>query len=307
MGPARLYVNAAATGANTGADRQNAFTDLQSALTNPCTNSLTEIWIAGGTYKPSTTTDRTASFRTLPGVAIYGGFPTTGTPTFAQRSPAGSPTFLSGDIGTANTNTDNSYHVVVFTPGSGTAVLDGVTIFGGNANGAGTTGANIDDYGGGAIIFSDNGTNSPRLNNVTFEQNAGVGAGGLYTGAYANGNAGTVNPVLTNCLFTNNTSQSSGGGAYFDADDNAAITSNITLTGCTFRANKANGTDTGRGGALIFSLVNGNQGSMAISNSVFEDNTADDGGAIFSRLRLVHARQQPVSAQYSYRQQRRLQ
>lgn len=38
---------------------------------------------------------------------------------------------LSGDLGTANVNTDNSYHVVT---ANSAAALDGFTIRGGNAN-----------------------------------------------------------------------------------------------------------------------------------------------------------------------------
>ena len=70
----RLYVRAGATGANTGQSWTDAFTSLQSALSYPCSQSLTEIWVTGRTYKPTSTTSRTVSFRMLPNVAIYGGF-----------------------------------------------------------------------------------------------------------------------------------------------------------------------------------------------------------------------------------------
>ncbi len=51
------------------------------------------------------------------------------------------PTILSGDIGTVNSNTDNSYHVLVIaglTNSADSVVLDGLTIMNGNANAAAT-------------------------------------------------------------------------------------------------------------------------------------------------------------------------
>lgn len=60
----RCYVNDDATGANTGASWTNAYTSLQSALADTCT----EIWVAAGTYKPTTGTSRTATFQLENGV-----------------------------------------------------------------------------------------------------------------------------------------------------------------------------------------------------------------------------------------------
>jgi hypothetical protein len=297
VGPARLYVNASATAPGNGLTWATAFPDLQDALNYYCPDNLAEVWVAAGTYKPIAIFDlqggQVKSFVIPAGLSVLGGFPATGNPTLAQRNPASFSTILSGDINTVGDANDNSFHVVVFTPGSATttpAILDGAIITGGNANGAGRTGANIDDYGGGAIIFSDNGTNSPKLTNVTFLNNAGNGAGGLYTGAYDNANGvatGIVNPVLTNCMFTSNTSGSSGGGAYFDggeAPTGSTHVTRITLNGCTFNNNTANVADNGgHGGAILFSLTAANlaDGSLSMSACAFNNNTANDGGAIF--------------------------
>ena len=57
-------------------------------------------------------TDRTATFTLKSGVALYGGFAGTETPARASATGTTNVTILSGDIGTANDATDNSYHVV---------------------------------------------------------------------------------------------------------------------------------------------------------------------------------------------------
>ena len=51
--PARLYVRASASGANTGLSWQDAFPHLQSALNYGCRSNLTEIWIAGALTSPA--------------------------------------------------------------------------------------------------------------------------------------------------------------------------------------------------------------------------------------------------------------
>ncbi len=71
-----VYVNASASGSNNGSSWANAFTELQSALSIARTypSCVSQIWVAKGTYKPTTTGDRTISFSMKNGVAIYGGF-----------------------------------------------------------------------------------------------------------------------------------------------------------------------------------------------------------------------------------------
>ena len=142
--------------------------ELRYALTQSVSGQ--EIWAAAGTYKPTGDTDRTATFQLKNGVAVYGGFPTTGDPGFADRDSAANVTVLSGDLngndaGVTN-NGENSYHVVT---GANGATLDGVTISGGNANGS-----SPNDFGGGMY----NSSSSPTLTNVTFSGNSA-----LYTAA----------------------------------------------------------------------------------------------------------------------------
>src|SRR5690606_38443502 len=108
--PKTIYVKWNATGTNEGSSWTDAYTSLQSALS--AASSGDEIWVATGTYKPTTTTNRTISFTLTNDVSVYGGF--AGTEAFlSQRDWETNVTTLSGDIGAAGNNTDNSYHVVV--------------------------------------------------------------------------------------------------------------------------------------------------------------------------------------------------
>jgi hypothetical protein len=90
-----------------------------------------QIWVARGTYKPTTGTDRSVSFQMKSGVKVYGGFAGTET-SVSQRSNfkkgEANETILSGDIGTAGDITDNCYHVIFNSEISNTALLDGFTI-----------------------------------------------------------------------------------------------------------------------------------------------------------------------------------
>ncbi|MPR36206.1 hypothetical protein [Salmonirosea aquatica] len=109
---------------------------LQTALDDAVSGD--QIWVAQGTYKPTTsTTDRLASFIMKEGVKIYGGF-TSGQTSLSQRNsnPATNGTVLSGDINNDNDKVGNSYHVI-FNDQNGltaAAVLDGFTVTGGNAD-----------------------------------------------------------------------------------------------------------------------------------------------------------------------------
>ena len=131
-----------------------------------------------------------------------------------------------------------------------TAVLDGVTISGGNAT-------SLLEYGGGMYNIAGsptisnctfirnwawhgggmhNSNSSPTLTNCTFSLNSGFRGGGMY-------NSNSSHPNLTNCLFTHNSTtippgvivervSDSGGGMY-------NYHSNPTLANCTFSGNSS--------------------------------------------------------------------
>jgi hypothetical protein len=222
------YVNASAIGAGmspaAGISWANAFTDLQSALR--VAQPGDQIWVAQGTYKPTTSTDRTASFALKDGVAVYGGFGGTETQ-LSQRDLMHHTTILSGDIGTAGDNSDNSYHVVTAVNVSAAAILDGFTITGGNAHGGA-------DQGIGGGLFADNA--KVTLAHLIFTGNSAYTGGGLEI----NGGA----PTITNAVFSANNADAVGpagftpdnppsaanGGALFNAGG-SPILMNVTVTG----------------------------------------------------------------------------
>jgi len=191
--------------------------DLQYALSIALSGH--ELWVQQGTYKPTTGSDRNASFVLKNGVAIYGGFK--GNEYLVdQRNPAVYLTTLSGDIGTLYDNTDNSYHVVAANVTGSSAVLDGFTITGGNANGA----AAPANRGGGML----NTQADPTLTDVRFRYNSAYDGAGMY-----NDNS---SPRVTNSTFDNNVASNYGGGMYNKAASGSA---SPALEKVTFKQNHA--------------------------------------------------------------------
>ena len=183
-------VKSAAPGGN-GSSWANAFNDLQDALGKAWSGD--EIWVAEGTYKPTDGSVRSISFELVKGVGIYGGFAGTET-SRDQRNWSSHQTILSGDIGTIDDASDNSYHVVK--GAASNAVLDGFTITKGNANGSGD-----DGRGGGMFIGV-----TLAVNHCTFKNNNAKYGGGMYI-CFGS-------PILKNSIFTGNTTTNLGGGIY---------------------------------------------------------------------------------------------
>lgn len=259
-----------------------------------------ELWVASGTYTPTTTGDQNATFQLRNGIALYGGF--AGSETARdQRNFVANFTLLSGDLEDNDTLLivgTNSDHVVSGSYTDSTALLDGFWVTAGNGFGGmyishgsptvtnvGFSGNHAVNGGGmwnsygsptlSNVIFSDNRANSgagiyneygsPTLTNVTFSHNRAYASGGGMYNYY-----GT--PTLTNVTFSLNSSAYAGGGLLF------FYSSNLTLTNMTFSLNSA-----GTVGGGVFSLY----ASPTLTNVTFSGNSASDGGGIHSTFSTV--------------------
>ncbi|HZJ25192.1 MAG TPA: hypothetical protein VFD54_17875, partial [Anaerolineales bacterium] len=243
----------------------------------PLLTSGGELWVKEGIHKPGN--DRNATFRLMNGVAIYGGFAGTET-SREQRDPSSHITILSGDLnGNDNSNiahdeparAENVLHVFAGSGVDSSAILDGFTISGGNANlNSGTHSAR----GGGIWI----GSGSPTITNVIFTGNSSLELGGgmynendsspaltdvIFTNNSSEGGGGLTNyrssPTLTNVKFTNNTATFSGGGV-LNVSQSSPIFVDVTIannSAFTFGGGMSNYNSTPR-----------------ISNSTFYDNHA---------------------------------
>ncbi|MGA9639156.1 beta strand repeat-containing protein [Flavobacterium sp.] len=232
-----LYVNKTATGNKTGDSWTNAIPQLADALVwahNNKTDFTTiplQIWVAGGTYKPlyspedgtnfGTNQSRNNTFLMVKNVQVYGGF--TGTETaLVERnlSLTVNATTLSGDIGTVDDNTDNTYHVLVSAGDMGTARLDGFTITGGYANSTDTYKVNTKDaYScSGAGIY--NSESNPKYINLTIKENSCTESGG---GMFSYKST----PNLQNVSIENN--QAKDGGGMANQDTSFATLLNVAI------------------------------------------------------------------------------
>ncbi len=292
-----LYVIVNGTGAC------SSWTDacgLQSAL--GMSEPGDQIWVAAGTYVPANILDRTISFVLKSGVTIYGGFPAEGGD-WDTRNIESNLTVLSGEIGIIGAD-DNSFHVVIAKEVDSSAILDGFTITGGNANGESIA----DKIGGGIsielgtptlseIIFSNNSAarygggmynnqSNPTLNNVTFlENNALVGGGGIYNissnpaltdVAIANNqgqqgagmyNDNSSSPILTHVIISGNSSTDNGGGMY-----------NINSSSPTLTDVDINNNSSSRGGGIY----NENSSSPILTDVVINHNSSSIGGGMYN-------------------------
>jgi uncharacterized repeat protein (TIGR02543 family) len=293
-----IYVKADATGANNGSSWTNAYTDLQSALSLSVSGN--EIWVAKGTYKPSSGTDRAISFQMKDGVNVYGGFSGNET-AIEQRNWTTNETILSGNIGAQNVDTDNSYHVMI---GASNTIIDGLIVEKGYADGAEELSKGAGLYGIGInlsvknCLFRNNycvndgagieasPSSSMSIESCRFSSNSAGGGAGVHVQLstaiikscifYQNcaGNGGgfcsyrATSPItIINSLFISNSGGSSGGGIYTDSGT-------ANATNCIFYGN----TKVNFGGAVCHVRT----GSTVLKNCIVWGNTSPQIQTVFS-------------------------
>lgn len=265
------YVSVNGSGLLDGLSWANAYpgSALQTAINN--SNPGDEVWVAQGTYYPTTGTNRTISFSMKNGVSIYGSF--TGTETgLSQRDISlGLTTVLSGEIGSGAAS-DNSYDVIHNTGLDTSAVIDGFIISGGNDDRI----QGLEEGLGGGIYNDGSGAGgncSPTIRNCVIAKNQAVFGAGIFNNGYNGGNA---SPRLINCAIDGNNAYSGGGGI-----DNFGLlngNANPTFVNCVVYANTAQRA----GGMYCWGGNNGNANPVLI-NTTFVYNTASDvGGGIVS-------------------------
>lgn len=308
------YVDAARPdNAGAGTSWASAKKDLQAAINLAGTNA--SIWVKAGTYLPthdpfgnaSPANNRDKTFLLKNTVKIYGGFAGTETQ-LNQRNPVTNITILSGDLGVANTLTDNAYHVVLSVNLSNTSVLDGFTVTKGYAtapwqssitvstrvidrykgagiyntnssttfsncivtgNSADCTDTNDDAWGAGMVNYlSSSAITDCRFDGNSF-LNGGASFGVFGAGIFIEGGAN----VLTRCYIVNNTS----GSGFLDASRGGGLylgSGSSSLVNCVFYNNSAQNGAAICGGGGEFNV-------STITNCSFVNNTSSFAGTSF--------------------------
>ncbi len=314
------YVDSSATGMNNGSGWCDAYTHLQDALAASAdpSSAITEIRMAQGVYRPDvgagqTPGSRTSTFRLSNGLSIRGGFAGCGASDPEERKIDVFTTVLSGDLAGDDTGllldptrSENCYHVMTSVDTDSTALLDGVTVSGGHAEGP--------THNSGAGLFNDGG--SPTLMRCTFSGNwVWYYGGGIYNRRGANptldrctlvdnvadygggiNNDGQSKPSLVECVIARNSVGYHGGGVY-NVDRSAPV-----LTDCAITDNQAyyngggmanygnsrpelhgcrleqNGSRTAVGGGMF-----NEESSPVLTDVLFRENSAAlSGGALYN-------------------------
>jgi Secretion system C-terminal sorting domain len=241
--PAQVhYVKSDAAGLADGHSWTDAYNDIQSAIDAAIPGD--SIWVASGVYLPSYLhlgdSARHLTFYVNKDVLLFGGFPgEAGTEgDFSKRNPKNNPTTLSGDIGIAGEDSDNTFHVLYLDHVSDTARVDGFIISKGN----GLEGVGFEGYGAGIYNDANAGRSNPIIANCIIRDNIASEFGGGVVNAAVNG--GTARPTFIQCSIIQN--QASGGGGIGNLADTDGNVSPV-LIGCNLSGNTA---PTGQAGAM---------------------------------------------------------
>lgn len=245
-----IHVNESATGNPSGADWENALSDLQEAIHLSCACPSMPIWVKQGTYKPTmiynqnsnaNLDEKNKTFYIRNAINMYGGFDGTEINLIDRGDATGNNTILDGDLG----GLDTAYHVMTIQIDQ--VVIDGFSFVNGRAS-------NGDVNNGGAILHNSDG--------------AGRSAKGDMQGDKKVGCALELN--IVNCIFKNNKAEQ--GGAFYS--NRIPSCRGAEFNNCTFENNEACS-----GGAVG---INDNE-FLVFRNSKFDGNSSKhEGGAVYS-------------------------
>jgi hypothetical protein len=277
----QVYVNKAASGNNDGSSWQNAYTDLESAVS--LSDAGSDLWIAAGEYHLTKTLNLDQA-----DLNLYGSF--LGNESDLTQRDFINETVISGDVndddlaGDFETNASDNLKHVLFIIESIPLTLDGLVVEGGRGELEGEF-SNQNATGGGIFCNGNITFRNCKIRNNSARFGAGIylvntqTIPGIYTfehcmikdnegnsfggGIYA-GFGGTA-LTFTNCTFEDNVGLH-GGGLYIDG---ASIETNATITDCSFIDNRA-----GIGGAVRVSGM----GRGQFYSTIFETNRAQRGG-----------------------------
>ncbi|WP_148214694.1 right-handed parallel beta-helix repeat-containing protein [Desulforapulum autotrophicum] len=280
-----IYVDANAKADGDGSNWSEAYTDLQAALASA--EAGDQIWVAKGTYYPSATDDENEYFLMLDDVDVYGGFNGDETE-LSARDWETNTTVLSGDIGIAGDNSDNTDNIII----AANNIMNGFTITGGNgfssmsmegmpldgemptddetSTGADSSGhstpgevlsgdATTTNNGGAIVIW---GT-APTIKNCIISNNQTLKAGAVYI---IETKELESLPKFINCTIKNNYAESRGGGVSLDMGGDAIFIDT------TFSGNECGS----KGGAVY----NDFGCSPFFYNCLFENNIAESAAAM---------------------------
>ena len=307
------YVNANATGSQTGLSWANAFVRVEQAIAAASTTvdaqgKSDEVWCVEGTYYTPVTGGVGGYIITHP-IKLYGGFVGTEN-SIHSRLGSFLNTVLDGDFHLTPTNVrDDALHVLKITGVAGAngnpgVVIDGFRIQHSFANGAGIHGGGIlstqtdldiancfirknsaptaNNNGGGMYFTSANGGVYPtvaftlHIKNSEFQDNTGYKGGGLY--------CDEVRGEVANTSFISNIATPYGAGAFLTSMtiDSA---NHLDFTNCLFWGNYASGSPgfSNQGGGLYLGDTGGYGGNANLINCTFSDNRGSsntDGQAV---------------------------
>lgn len=254
-----------------GTSWESAYSNLSEALLQ--TKYGDEVWVARGTYYPgSGSIDRDETFNLYSGVRLLGGF-SGDEATASERNPDLNPTILSGDIGAAGDNADNSYTILTAKDPDENTVIDGFRFENGRAD-------NIEDEvlfhtarksGGAIYAYTNSGECTMQISNCHFEDNRATYSGGAI---FFNGRARDgVAPRVRDCRFVENYSGHRGGAVAFDW----GMMSGEYFLNCHFEHNKS-----GLNGGAVAIEVTEEDVHIKVSSCVFDRNICElQGAAIF--------------------------